>query len=545
MCQLEGKLRNFLRCTQTVSGNLSAERFQILCAEAVVHGSVDDAGSDGIDLDVAGSQLLGKCFCQGIYTALGSRIGGFRGGACVPPHRGNIDDASPFFLHHGRNGEPAGIEAGTQVGVYDLMPVLYGHFRKQSEVGYAGIVDQNVGGGDGGKERFHGGRITHVTESGNAGDPGKHCQLLLHTGKGVPIMGAGDDKLIVGGRKAACDGSADASAGSGNQYGIHREPPYRTDFINRTVLLYHEKGKREMYDLIIIGSGPAGLSAAVYGMRAGLKLLVLEKNPMSGGQVLNTYEVDNYLGLPGIGGFEMGQKFREHAEKLGAAFREAEVTAVRDCGAVKKVCADGEELEARTLILAMGAHHAKLGVPGEEELAGMGVSYCATCDGAFFRNRVTAVVGGGDVAVEDAIFLSRFCKKVYLIHRRDSLRAAKVLQDELFALPNVEVMWNTRVTEIQGTEQVEALSLEDGAGKTQTLAVDGVFVAVGIHPDTEICRGLVACDENGYVIAGEDGVTSVPGIFAAGDARKKPLRQIITAVADGANAATSAGSYCV
>lgn len=298
-----------------------------------------------------------------------------------------------------------------------------------------------------------------------------------------------------------------------------------------------------MYDLIIIGSGPAGLSAAVYGKRAGLNLLVLEKNPMSGGQVLNTYEVDNYLGLPGISGFDMGEKFREHAEKLGVAFREAEVTEILDCGNVKKIRLGEEELEARTLILAMGAHHAKLGVPGEEELAGMGVSYCATCDGAFFRNRVTAVVGGGDVAVEDAIFLARFCKKVYLIHRRDSLRAAKLLQDELFALPNVELVWNTTVTRIEGTDSVEGLALENVQdGTSASLSVDGVFVAVGIHPDTELCRGLVACDENGYVIAGEDGITSVPGIFVAGDARKKPLRQIITAVADGANAATSAGS---
>ena len=299
-----------------------------------------------------------------------------------------------------------------------------------------------------------------------------------------------------------------------------------------------------MYDLIIIGSGPAGLSAAVYGKRAGLNLLVLEKNPMSGGQVLNTYEVDNYLGLPGIGGFDMGVKFREHAEKMGAEFKEAEVTAIADCGDVKKVQTTEGEFEAKTLILAMGAHHAKLGVPGEEELAGMGVSYCATCDGAFFKNRVTAVVGGGDVAVEDAIFLARFCKKVYLIHRRDSLRAAKSLQEELFALSNVEILWNKRVTEIDGADMVESLSLEDTAGEgTSSLAVDGVFIAVGIHPDTELCRELVACDENGYVLAGEDGVTNVPGIFAAGDARKKPLRQIITAVADGANAATSAGNF--
>lgn len=301
-----------------------------------------------------------------------------------------------------------------------------------------------------------------------------------------------------------------------------------------------------MYDLIIIGSGPAGLSAAVYGKRAGLNLLVLEKNPMSGGQVLNTYEVDNYLGLPGIGGFDMGMKFREHAEKMGAEFAEAEVTGIEDKGSVKLVHTTEGDFEAKTLILAMGAHHAHLNVPGEEELAGMGVSYCATCDGAFFKNKVTAVVGGGDVAVEDAVFLARFCEKVYLIHRRDSLRAAKVLQDALFALPNVEILWNTTVEEIKGEDMVDSLMVQDTVtGEKHQLPVNGVFIAVGIHPDTGLCRNLVACDEGGYVLAGEDTATNVPGIFAAGDARKKPLRQIITAVADGANAATAAGNFLI
>lgn len=200
-----------------------------------------------------------------------------------------------------------------------------------------------------------------------------------------------------------------------------------------------------MYDLIIIGAGPAGMSAAVYGKRAGLNLLVIEKNPMGGGQVLTTYEVDNYLGLPGINGFDMGMKFQEHAKNAGAEFLEAEVTGVEDQGTVKVVHTDHGDFETKTLILAAGAHHAHLNVPGEEELAGMGVSYCATCDGAFFRNRTVAVVGGGDVAVEDAIFLARFCEKVYVIHRRDSLRAAKTLQDRLFALPNVEMVWNHTV----------------------------------------------------------------------------------------------------
>lgn len=298
-----------------------------------------------------------------------------------------------------------------------------------------------------------------------------------------------------------------------------------------------------MYDLIIIGSGPAGLSAAVYGMRAGLELLVMEKNPMSGGQVLNTYEVDNYLGLPGINGFDMGVKFREHADKLGATFKEAEVTGLEDRGEYKVVQTTEGEYETKTVILAMGAHHAHLNVPGEEELSGMGVSYCATCDGAFFKNRTVAVVGGGDVAVENAIFLARTCEKVYLIHRRDTLRAAKVLQDALFALPNVEVIWNHMVEEICGEDMVEGLRIrEKNSGEEKNIAVDGIFIAVGIHPDTEFVRELVACDEAGYVLAGEDTKTTISGIYAAGDVRKKPMRQIITAVADGANAATAAAN---
>lgn len=298
-----------------------------------------------------------------------------------------------------------------------------------------------------------------------------------------------------------------------------------------------------MYDLIIIGSGPAGLGAAVYGKRAGLNLLVIEKNPMSGGQVLNTYEVDNYLGLPGMNGFDMGVRFREHAEKMGAEFKETEVTGIEDKESFKLVHTLDGDFEAKTLILAMGARHAHLNVPGEEELTGMGVSYCATCDGAFFRNKTVAVVGGGDVAVEDAIFLSRICEKVYLIHRRDSLRAAKVLQDSLLEQPNVEILWDSAVTAINGEDMVTGLMVKQvKTGEEKELPVNGIFIAVGIHPDTEICRDLVACEESGYILAGEDTHTDIPGIFAAGDIRKKPLRQIITAVADGANAASAAGS---
>lgn len=302
---------------------------------------------------------------------------------------------------------------------------------------------------------------------------------------------------------------------------------------------------RDMYDLIIIGSGPAGLSAAVYGKRAGLKLLVLESAPVSGGQVLNTYEVDNYLGMPGMNGFDMGMQFRAHADRLGVEFREAEVTGIRDKGQSKIVAAGGEELEAKAVILATGAVHAHLGVPGEEELSGMGVSYCATCDGAFFKGRTVAVVGGGDVALEDAIYLARTCEKVYLIHRRDELRGAVVLQEELKKLANVEILYSCTVEEIQGENAVENLCVKNvKSGEMFNLNVGGVFIAVGIRPNTDLVRESLKLDPGGYIPAGEDCATEVPGLFAAGDVRRKPIRQIITAVADGANAAVAAGAFC-
>ena len=309
-----------------------------------------------------------------------------------------------------------------------------------------------------------------------------------------------------------------------------------------------------MYDLIIIGSGPAGLSAAVYGKRADLNLAVIEKNPISGGQVLNTYEVDNYLGLPGINGFDMGMKFREHADQLGASFIEGTVSGIEtvsegndsELPVFRVKTQEGESYETRTVILAPGASHSRLEVPGEEELSGKGVSYCTTCDGAFFRGKTAAVVGGGDVAVEDAVFLARGCAKVYLIHRRHELRAAKILQDELMGLPNVEIIWDSVVKKIDGTDHVESLELENvKTGQQTQLQTDACFVAVGIHPDTDEYASLVECDDKGYVVAGEDTATSVPGIFAAGDARVKRLRQIVTAVADGANAVTSVQDFMI
>lgn len=299
-----------------------------------------------------------------------------------------------------------------------------------------------------------------------------------------------------------------------------------------------------MYDIIIIGSGPAGLSAAIYAQRACLDTIVIEKNGISGGQVLNTWEVDNYPGFPGVTGFELSRQFREHANKLGARVVQDEVVQVELSGNVKKVVCEEETYEARCVILASGAHHRTLEVPGEEKLRGAGVSYCATCDGAFFRGRTVAVVGGGDAALEDAIFLARMCEKVYIVHRRDKLRGAKRLQERLQALENIEFVWNSETVAIEGNAQVEALRLrQTKTGEEKRLDVDGVFIAVGIAPESELYAGQLELDEQGYIRADESGQTSVPGVFAAGDVRTKALRQILTAASDGANCVASAERY--
>lgn len=299
-----------------------------------------------------------------------------------------------------------------------------------------------------------------------------------------------------------------------------------------------------MYDVIIIGSGPAGLTAAIYGQRAKLNVLMIEKQPMSGGQILNTYEVDNYPGLPGIGGFDLGTKLRAHADALGMQVVTGDVVSVDFSGKVKQVVTGDGTHESRTVIIATGAQYRKLGVPGEDTLRGMGVSYCATCDGAFFRGKETAVIGGGDVALEDALFLARACSKVYLIHRRDEFRGAKVLQERVFQTPNIEVIWDTVAESINGTEKVESLLLYNRKKEEHTtLMVSGVFIAVGIQPNSELFRDQVAMDEGAYLIAGEECRTDCEGIFAAGDVRTKQLRQVITAASDGANAITSVERY--
>ncbi|MFA9465986.1 MAG: thioredoxin-disulfide reductase [Velocimicrobium sp.] len=300
-----------------------------------------------------------------------------------------------------------------------------------------------------------------------------------------------------------------------------------------------------IYDTIIIGSGPAGLTAGIYGKRAQLDVLIIEKSPMSGGQIINTYEVDNYPGMPGVTGFDLASQFREHCDKLGVPFAEGEVLRADLDTPIKKVWLDDEAFyEAKTIIIAGGAVYRKLLIPGEVEFSGKGVSYCATCDGAFYKNQVVAVVGGGDVAVEDAIFLARGCKTVYLIHRRDALRAAKTLITQLHACENIEIIWDSVVEKIEGDEFVESIAIKNlNTMEVSQKKVGGVFVAVGTVPNTEIYGESLELNESGYIVAGENCVTNLEGVFAAGDIRTKHLKQIITAAADGANSITTVERY--
>ncbi len=299
-----------------------------------------------------------------------------------------------------------------------------------------------------------------------------------------------------------------------------------------------------IYDVVIIGSGPSGLAAAIYAERAKLKTITIEKQYMSGGQVLNTYEVDNYPGLPEINGFDMGQKFRQHAEKLGSQFIKDEVLELEIMDDIKKVHCKKNEFLTKTVIIATGAQHRLLEVKGEKEFYGKGVSYCATCDGAFYKERTVAVIGGGDVALEDAIFLSRICKKVYLIHRRDEFRGVKILQEKVFSISNIEVIWDTVVDEIYGENEVQGINVSNVKNnEKKEIEVDGIFVAIGIVPNSHIFEKHLQLDDGNYIVATEDCKTSVEGVFVAGDVRTKALRQIVTAVSDGANAITSIEKY--
>jgi len=299
-----------------------------------------------------------------------------------------------------------------------------------------------------------------------------------------------------------------------------------------------------MYDVIVIGGGPAGYTAALYAARANLKVLVLEKlSP--GGQMGTTDQVDNYPGFAdGVNGFELAMEMKRGAERFGAESKMAEVTEVRLTGEVKEVLAGGQRLEARAVVLACGAHPRELGLAGEQELRGRGVSYCATCDGMFFRGKTVAVVGGGDTAAADALYLSRLCEKVVVIHRRDALRASAAYRKPLMETPNVEFLWDSEVTELEHENVLTGLVVRNKkSGECQRVACSGVFVAIGQVPSSQIFAGQVRLDERGYVVADESTRTNLPGVFAAGDLRAKPLRQIITACADGAVAAQQAEEF--
>ncbi|MCR5154303.1 MAG: thioredoxin-disulfide reductase [Lachnospiraceae bacterium] len=300
-----------------------------------------------------------------------------------------------------------------------------------------------------------------------------------------------------------------------------------------------------MLDLVIIGAGPAGLAAAIYAKRAELDFVILEKEMMGGGQIISTSEVENYPGIYPVGGFDIAMNFINHANGLGVQITNKEVVGIEAIEKGKKVlCKDGTNYETKTVIISGGADHKELGVPGEDKFRGHGVSYCATCDGAFFKGKDLVVVGGGDVAVEDALFLSKLANKVYLVHRRDSFRAAKTLVTKLLNTENITFVKDSVVEEIKGDEKVTGVRLKNVKTEEKTdLAVDGVFIAVGMSPKTEQYKGLVDLDRTGYVIAGEDCVTSDPAIFAAGDIRTKQLRQVVTAASDGANALTSVERY--
>ena len=300
----------------------------------------------------------------------------------------------------------------------------------------------------------------------------------------------------------------------------------------------------DSYQLIIIGGGPAGLSAGLYATRSRLSTLLIER-AIPGGQIINAELVENYPGFPqGISGAELGSLMEQQATKYGLEIIMAEVEGVEVGEEEKTVHTSDGQYRAKALIIAGGSEHGKLGVPGEEELRGRGVSYCATCDGAFFKDQVIAVVGGGNVAINDALFLTRFASKVIVIHRRDQLRATKILSEGALARPKIEFLWDTVVESIGGDGQVRELGLRNvKTGTKSKLEVSGIFVAVGLRPNTGYLEVVVALSQEGFILVNDQMETGVPGIFAAGDIRAGSARQVSSAVGDGATAAISAERY--
>lgn len=299
----------------------------------------------------------------------------------------------------------------------------------------------------------------------------------------------------------------------------------------------------EVYDLLILGAGPAGLAAAIYGCRANLRVLIFEQM-LAGGEITSTDRLDNYPGFPeGIGGAEFGQLLEQQARRFGAEIISATIDKALLEGEVKKIVTSRGSFYGRTIVIATGTVPRFLGVPGEEKLRGKGISFCATCDGPFFREKKVAVIGGGDAALQEALFLTRFAQQIYLIHRRDELRAVPYLQEQVFKQPRIEILWDTIVKGFYGGQKVEKLALQNvKSGQTADLPVDGAFLYIGRVPNTGFFQG-VEMDSQGYIITSEEMETSLPGVFAAGDVRRKFLRQVITAASDGAIAAMIAVRY--
>ncbi len=299
-----------------------------------------------------------------------------------------------------------------------------------------------------------------------------------------------------------------------------------------------------IYDVVIVGAGPAGMTAALYSSRANLTTLMIEKG-LPGGQMANTEDVENFPGFDHITGPELSQKMYDHSLKFGAQYKIAEVTGIKEEGLYKIVLTNkGEKFKTKTVIIATGASYRNLEVPGEKEFGGRGVSYCAVCDGAFFKNKEVIVVGGGDSAVEEGAFLTRFAKKVTLIHRRDKLKAQKILQNRAFKNEKMGFIWNKEVKEIKGDSKVTSIVLQDTLTKEESeISADGVFVYIGMDPLTKPFKNLPITNEKGYLISDEGMGTKLDGVFVAGDSRDKELRQIVTATGDGSIAAQSAQSY--
>ena len=299
-----------------------------------------------------------------------------------------------------------------------------------------------------------------------------------------------------------------------------------------------------IYDMLILGGGPAGYTAALYAARAGFDTLLIERMT-AGGQMALTGEIENYPGFDeGVDGFTLGMKMQTAAEKFGAKTEYDEVTEVDFSGKIKKVRTVGGEFFGKTVVISTGANPRELGVNGESELVGRGVHYCAHCDGRFYKDKTVAVIGGGNSAVSDALYLSRLAKKVYLIHRRDSLRAEKIFEEALKNADNIEILWNSRVKNFITDGRVTGLKLiSTQSEKVSEIECDGVFVSIGRKPATDFLQGVVALDKNGYIVADESTKTEIDGVYAVGDVRTKPLRQIVTAAADGAVAVHFAEEY--